>query len=814
MGEVYRAEDLTLGQTVALKFLPEELVHDPEWLERLRAEVRAARQVSHPNVCRVYDIVEADGHTFVSMEYVAGEDLASLLRRIGRLAPDKAAEMARGLCASLAAAHDKGVLHRDLKPANVLIDEQGRVRLADFGLAGGDPAAETGLVGTPAYMAPELFDRKPPSVQSDIYALGLVLYEMFTGRPAFSGTTVGDLARQHRETTPARLTQLVAEVDPLADRIIQRCLAKDPADRPPSALAVAAALPGGDPLAAALAAGETPSPAMVAASGGVGALPPLRAGALLAGVCAGLALVVWLSARTQAVHYLPLGRSPAVLLDAAATIATTLGYTEPVRDSASGFATTDYLKYLQTTDHSPARWENLRPGQPPGVVFWYRRASVDLFTDGLILSGRITLNQPPPAPGSVSLLLDLKGRLQYLTAVLPRVRDTELVTRPPDWEAVLHAAGFDPTALTAVTPSWVPPVYADARKAWNGVYPDRPDIAVHIEAGEAHGLPVYFQIFEPWSPQTLAPPTPQSGVSAGAAVGLTIVVLVLLGGILLAHRNLRLGRGDTAGAARVAVALGSALALAGFITAHHTFQLAGTLVLLLVLAARGAMVGLAAYLVYVALEPDVRRRSPETLVSWSRAIRGRWTDPLVGRDVLAGMALGVVLQLVEQVGNLAPGWIGHAPTLSIPPVAFEGTLTQVFATILVQAVTCVLTATTLLLAYVVIFSVTGRRAVATALFILALLGLQFANNGWTLATAAGAAGAALIVLGLARVGLLTVIVGLTVQNVLDQIPLTFDVSSFWAPSSYAVLALAIGISVIAVRATLAGRPLIAGNWED
>jgi serine/threonine protein kinase len=147
MGEVYRAEDLSLGQPVALKFLPDFVAADAERLARFRTEVSVARQVSHPNVCRVYDIGEADGHIFLSMEYIDGEDLSTLLRRIGRLSPDKATEFARQLCAGLAAAHDKGVLHRDLKPANVMIDGRGRVRLADFGLAG-DVGAETpGLAG-------------------------------------------------------------------------------------------------------------------------------------------------------------------------------------------------------------------------------------------------------------------------------------------------------------------------------------------------------------------------------------------------------------------------------------------------------------------------------------------------------------------------------------------------------------------------------------------------------------------------------------------------------------------------------------------
>ena len=135
MGEVYRADDLTLGQSVALKFLPAVLARDPERLARFHAEVRIARQVSHPHVCRIYDIGEADGQPFLTMEYIDGENLAALLRRIGRLPEEKGIELSRQLCQGLAAAHDRGVIHRDLKPANVMIDGRGQVRLTDFGLA-------------------------------------------------------------------------------------------------------------------------------------------------------------------------------------------------------------------------------------------------------------------------------------------------------------------------------------------------------------------------------------------------------------------------------------------------------------------------------------------------------------------------------------------------------------------------------------------------------------------------------------------------------------------------------------------------------
>src|SRR6266513_4122073 len=185
MGEVYRADDLKLGQPVALKFLPAKLASEPAWIERFYAEVRHARGVSHPNVCRVYDVGEIEGRHFLSMEYVDGEDLASLLRRIGRLPSDKAVEIARQLCAGLAAAREHGVVHRDLKPANVMIDGEGNVRITDFGIAALEGDTSAMHAGTPQYMAPEQLRGDPASVKTDIYALGLILFEIFTGRRAY-----------------------------------------------------------------------------------------------------------------------------------------------------------------------------------------------------------------------------------------------------------------------------------------------------------------------------------------------------------------------------------------------------------------------------------------------------------------------------------------------------------------------------------------------------------------------------------------------------------------------------------------------------
>src|SRR5262245_43085195 len=232
MGEVYRADDLKLGQPVALKFLPADVDRDPARLTQLHTEVRMARQVSHPNVCRVYDIDEIDGSTFLSMEYVDGEDLASLLRRIGRFPEDRALEIARQICAGLAAAHERGVVHRDLKPANVMLDGTGKVRLTDFGLAGA--AGEAIRAGTPAYMAPEQLAGNEVTARSDIYSLGLVLYEVFTGQRALDGKNLAELIRKREQSGILPPTSIVKSLDPKIEAAIMRCLRPDVDDRPHS----------------------------------------------------------------------------------------------------------------------------------------------------------------------------------------------------------------------------------------------------------------------------------------------------------------------------------------------------------------------------------------------------------------------------------------------------------------------------------------------------------------------------------------------------------------------------------------------------
>jgi serine/threonine-protein kinase len=378
MGEVYRADDILLGQPVALKFLPPQAQGNTNLLTRFYDEVRIARQISHKNVCRVYDIGEVHGQPYLSMEYIDGEELGSLLRRIGRLPGDKALEFSRKLCAGIAAAHAQGVLHRDIKPANIMIDSRGELRITDFGLAGLADHLQGAEIrnGTPAYMAPEQLAGKEVSAQSDIYAVGLVLFEMFTGKRPFQADTPADMQRIREESQITNPSTLVPELDKVVERAILNCLDADPRRRPSSALALAASLPGGDPLAAALAEGATPSPELVAASGSAEGLSSKHAVAALAAFFAILAVVVYSAPRQYLINSSPLDNSPDVLTAKARDIVKTLGYTNRPVDWATGFYTNGaYMNFVRSNAKGQLPdWNKIIQQAPSPLGFWYRQS--------------------------------------------------------------------------------------------------------------------------------------------------------------------------------------------------------------------------------------------------------------------------------------------------------------------------------------------------------------------------------------------------------------------------------------------------------
>ena len=682
MGEVYRADDLKLGQPVALKFLPRDVERDPERLERFLTEVRMSLKVTHPNVCRVFDIAQADGRHFLSMEYVDGEDLASLLRRIGRLPEDKAVEIGRQLCAGLQEAHDGGVLHRDLKPHNVMLDGRGRAKITDFGLAGATEgiAGAEARAGTPAYMAPEQLAGGALTRQTDIYALGLVLYELFTGKRAFETRNLNDPASL-TTSTPTNPSAHIAGLDPVIERAILRCLDPDPARRPASASALADALPGGDPLAMAVAAGETPSPEMVARAGGVGSVRPLLAVACLVAILAGLGGVWALGARTSLFHYVPLPLSPAELKVVARTSLASLGYPTPPVDLAYGYGWDPApVNAIEARNTSRDRWNELSTLVPSPAYFWYRESPVPLVPMNIM--GRTASFDPPmDRAGMLFVRLDPSGHLWLFRANPPELAAAAEAGREPDWNALFSAAGLEVASFERTEPQWTPPGPSDAQHAWvKG--------GVRVEAAAFKGRLVWFEVMSASRVADTGEPVPQTfGQVARQIAQFALLVAITLFAAFVARRNLRLGRGDARDASRLALLFLIVSTVVDLLrTSSSTAAFLGVfpqnLALNLFLAAW-------LWIGYLAIEPYVRRLWPQALVTWRRVLEGRWRDPRVGRDLLFGGVGGILANAIISLphaatwfslpppppaggGLVALGGVNHlmAALISIPPVAF------------------------------------------------------------------------------------------------------------------------------------------------
>jgi serine/threonine-protein kinase len=670
MGEVYRADDLTLGQPVALKFLPDEAARDQGLVDRFKNEVRIARRVSHPNVCRVYDVGDMEGHTFFTMEYVDGEDLASLLRRIGRLPEDKALDIARQLCAGLAAAHTKGVLHRDLKPANIMLDGRGQVVITDFGLAGVADQIQGAEVrsGTPAYMAPEQLAGKEVSTRSDIYSLGLVLYEVFTGKRAFAESPAERL-RARGERTLSRPSSVVKDLNPVIERVILRCLETEPSARPATVLSVAAALPGGDPLAAALAAGETPSPQMVAASGETAGLRPRVAAACLASVFAAMGLVVFLGIHYSGLEKMRLELTPEVLTQRAREIIARLGYSERPIDTASGLDYDNDLKdSIEKNEKLHPNWEAVLAGRPALLRFWYRQSPDHMmaegFQDQLLNPGIVGRDDPPTIlSGMINLELDPQGELTFFQAIPPQKESTGAQGPAFDWNVLFAAAGLDPTKFQKTEPQWNSLAAADTRLAWTGTWPGN-SRGLRVEVGSWHGKPVFFSLIGDWTKANrMKNPEDSAGKRVAQILTLALILALLVGATYLARKNLRQGRGDREGAFRLASVM-FAMEMLLWLCRGHLVPGLATLGLFVIAVSTGLFVSGTTWVLYLALEPWVRRRWPQAIISWSRLLSGQLRDPLVGRDILFGIMLGVLWILIFQIRAIPMMHRGAAPGLA------------------------------------------------------------------------------------------------------------------------------------------------------
>jgi hypothetical protein len=812
MGEVYRADDLKLEQPVALKFLPSGLEADHDRLERFFAEVRVARQVSHPAVCRVWDVGETEGQHFLSMEYVDGENLSSLLRRIGRLPVDKALDIARQVCAGLGAAHEKGVLHRDLKPANIMLDGQGNVRITDFGLAGlAESFGEEDVrSGTPSFMSPEQLLGREVTVRSDVYSLGLLFYELFTGRRAFEGRTVAELTRKHRDEQPIEPSAVVPDLPPAVERTILSCLEKEPRRRPPSAAAVSAMLSGRDPLEAAIAAGDTPSPELVAAAGEAEGLSARTAGACLGVVVVAALAVVPVLSDSELINMVPASRPPAVLEDRAHGLFDRLGH-DQAKDSSTGlWFDHEYFRHLRDSSKQPARWDALRSGRPAVLQFWYRQSPRPLVS--LKSHGAVDWGMPPAdVSGMAGAAYDLEGRLLAFYRVTPQVEEKTGPSPPADWSSLFAEAGLDPARLEPVLPQWTPPFYCDRREAWAGHWPERPDIPIRVELASYRGQPVWFEVVEPWTrPGRMQPWTPQRSMQVATYLATALFILLIGVGAVLARRNLVLGRGDRQGAFRLATALVAIGLTTWLLDAHHVADIGGEMGLFFRGAGMVVFLATLVWLFYLALEPYVRRLRPTTLVSWTRLLSGGFGDVAVGRDALIGATWGAAGGLALAAAVRLPLWVARP---GLDPVVgnldsllgFRGSVTGALATIQGD----VLLSLGSLLLYLVLRFVLRREGLALVALVGVLAGLQLAAEPdplWLMVPVR------LVLMGsyvflLFRFGLLAAIVGMFVVDNLVGIPLTTNLGAWYAAPTLFAVSLVVVIGILSFRAARGGSGL-------
>jgi hypothetical protein len=829
MGEVYRAEDLKLSQIVAIKFLPESVSRDAGALARFHAEVRIARTVSHPNVCRMFDIGDMDGITFLTMEYVDGEDLSSLVRRIGRLSTDKAAEIARQMCAGLAAAHDKGVIHRDLKPANIMLDGAGKVRITDFGLAGIAAMIEGADVraGTPAYMAPEQLGGMEVSVKSDIYSLGLILYEIITGKRAFDATTLPELMRMREESRVPNPSTLVRDIDPLFERVILRCLASDPVLRPASALQVSAALPGGDPLAAALAAGETPSPEMVAASGENDGIAPRVALTFLAAILVGTLLLFYFGIKENALERVHPSKSPEVLSNRAAELIAKIGYPAKPVDREWGFDYDgDFVQYASSQDKPKADWGKIPHQRPTLLDFWYRQSQKNLIADQFWsngVPGVVTSDDPPwITSGMVGVWIDDEGRLIWFQSIPDQKEEASTAgedsatghvsVKKPDWSVLFSAAEIDANQLKSVPPVWNSLASSDYREAWDGKWPggDRP---MHVEAASLNGKPVYFALTGPWTKADRMPPPEKTGKDKVKSYsGFLIAGGIVLGGLLFAFLNLKRGRGDRVGARRLAWAA-FILQFATFFFRSHFIASSDLIGIVFLAVATSLLYAGAMWLLYIALEPYVRRNWPQTIISWTRLVSGKVRDPLVGRDIVSGVLLGLTWSLILEIGNLLN--IHRGGALQMGSDDLIGGFREAIGYYFSVATNSIQGALAFFLLLVLIKFIVRNQWVAMAIFVVIEVAPHVLGSKtialdltiWTLVFVVAA-------IAVVRFGLIALGVGVFLADVLLNVPYSLDFSNWYAAHNLLIVFSFFAIGVWGFYLSLGGKKLLTPEFFD
>lgn len=450
---------------------------------------------------------------------------------------------------------------------------------------------------------------------------------------------------------------------------------------------------------------------------------------------------------------------------------------------------------------------------PPLIQFWYRQSTQPLASFAVFSDGQTSPVDPPPVgSGMIGLNLDPQGRLVQLEAVPPQLEEKPESSRAPDWAALFGAAGLDTARFASAEPQWLSLAGFDARAAWTGTYAQSPELPLRVEAASWRGRPVFLRVIGPWSrPERMKP----SEMPAGTNITVSVVLAVWLAAVLLAWRNFRTGRGDMRGAGRLAAFVFGVEMLKWLCTAHHASTVIEFFVFLAGVSWAAFVAGFI-WTFYLALEPYVRRRWPQSMITWSRVLGGEFRDPLVGGHLLAGIALGLGSSLCGLLQTLTLQNYGlyHLENYSWMLNSLMGAR-QMAGTTLSGLISAVAFGLGVVLLVFLLRVVLRRQWLMAAVFIALIVGLSAVFNGGHLATnLLSALVPSLVLVGLLRFGVLPVVVLFFVPMSPQNFPLTTDLSAWYSGSAVFPIVIVLALTAYAFHTAVAGRPLFKAGFLE
>jgi hypothetical protein len=561
---------------------------------------------------------------------------------------------------------------------------------------------------------------------------------------------------------------------------------------------------------------------MVAAAGENDGIGPRVALTFLAAILVGTLLLVYFGIKENALERVHPNKSPEVLSNRAQELVAKLGYPGKPADREWGFGyNTDFIQYASTHDKPHADWSKLPYQRPELLSFWYRQSQKELIANNFWnngIPGVVMFDDPPLiTSGMVDIWMDDEGRLGWFQAIPDEKEEAPASggnatseIKKPDWGALFAAADIDPSQLKAVPSTWNSLAASDYREAWDGTWPGsgRP---LHVEAASLRGKPVYFALSGPWTKAPRMPPPPEKGSAKFKNVmGLSIAGLLIGGGIFFAFLNLKRGRGDRVGARRLAWAAFTLQMLTFFFRAH--FVASSDLIGLVFLAiATSLLYAGAMWLLYIALEPYVRRNWPQTIISWTRLVSGRLRDPLVGRDIVSGILLGMAWVVIIEIGNLLSIRLGDALQLGSTDLlgGFRESVGYYFSV----ATNSIQGALAFFLLLVLIKLIVRNQWLAVLVFLAIqvtprLLGsdhilLDFVI--WTVVFLIAA-------LAVVRFGLIALGIGVFLADVLLNVPYSLDFSNWYATHNLLIVFSFFAIGLWGFYLSLGGKKLIKDEF--